>query len=308
MGAQSCAGTIMNALVILAACVSACSAQFYAQPGSVINPAPSTQFHAQDEFGQFSFGHAGGPSARTEARNAYGVTTGSYQYIDANGLLQTVNYVADPVHGFRVAGTNLPVGPAALAAPEVAPLVAPTFNPEPLVAPVFTGVAPEPVEDTPEVAEAKAAHLALLEAANSERKRRDADEEAAVVAAPAIAALPYPYAAGLNLAYAGLPLAAPAVLPAAAAVAHAPIVKSVVETPAAVETEVAATPVISYAAAPAIAAPALSYAAAPAIAAPVATPLAAAAPVAVAAAAPSRDAVLTQIKLNPGHATFYRVD
>merc|ERR1712064_55474 len=97
------------------------------------------------------------------------------------------------------------------------------------------------------------------------------------------------------------------------AVAHAPIVKSVVETPAAVETEVAATPVISYAAAPAIAAPALSYAAAPAIAAPaiaapVATPLAAAAPVAVAAAAPSRDAVLTQIKLNPGHATFYRVD
>merc|ERR1712061_154079 len=91
------------------------------------------------------------------------------------------------------------VGP--LAPPEVAPLVAPTFNPEPLVAPVFTGVAPEPVQDTPEVAEAKAAHLALLEAANAERKRRSADEEeAAVVAAPAIAALPYPYAAGLNLA------------------------------------------------------------------------------------------------------------
>merc|ERR1712145_23877 len=92
----------------------------------------------------------------------------------------------------------------------------------------------------------------------------------------------------------------PAVLPAAAAVAHAPLVKSVVETPATVETEVAATSVISYAAAPAIAAPALTYAAAPAIAAPVATPFA--------AAAPSRDAVLTQIKLNPGHATFYRVD
>merc|ERR1712083_613939 len=64
-----------------------------------------------------------GPSARTEARNAYGVTTGSYQYIDANGLLQTVNYIADPVNGFRVAGTNLPVAgaaPAAAAAPEEA--------------------------------------------------------------------------------------------------------------------------------------------------------------------------------------------
>merc|ERR1711963_429362 len=233
----------MNGFVVLAAAVCATSAQVAVVPGyaGAYNPAPSTQFHAQDEFGQFSFGHAGGPSARTEARNAFGVTTGSYQYIDANGLLQTVNYVADPVNGFRVAGTNLPVGPA-------------------------------------------------------------------VPAAAAIAALPYPYAAGLNLAYAGLPVAAPAVLPAAAAVAHAPLVKSVVETPATVETEVAATPVISYAAAPAIAAPALTYAAAPAIAAPVATPLAAAAPVAVAAAAPSRDAVLTQIKLNPGHATFYRVD
>ena len=142
---------------------------------------------AQDEFGQFSFGHAGGPSARTEARNAYGVTTGSYQYIDANGLLQTVNYVADPVNGFQVAGTNLPVGPAA---PEVAPLAAPVFDLPLPVAP----------EDTAEVAEAKAAHAAALEAAAaaaSERKRRDADEEAA----PAVAALP------LGLPYAGLPLA-----------------------------------------------------------------------------------------------------
>merc|ERR1712045_1080497 len=198
-------GINMNGLVVLAACVCATSAQVLVG-GYVgaINPNPSTQFHAQDEFGQFSFGHAGGPLARTEARNAFGVTTGSYQYVDANGLLQTVNYVADPVNGFRVAGTNLPVGPAVPVAADVEPLVAPTFNPEPLVAPVFTGVAPEPVQDTPEVAEAKAAHLALLEAANADRKRRDAEE--AVVAAPAIAALPYPYAAGLSLAG----LAAPA--------------------------------------------------------------------------------------------------
>merc|ERR1712061_957380 len=110
----------MNALVILAACVSASSAQLLAHPRA-FNPAPSHQFHAQDEFGQFSFGHAGGPSARTEARNAYGVTTGSYQYIDANGLLQTVNYVADDVNGFRVQGTNLPVSPAVPVVPEAEP-------------------------------------------------------------------------------------------------------------------------------------------------------------------------------------------
>merc|ERR1712198_28219 len=275
---SSLCGAIMSRFVVLAACVCASSAQQVLVGGiaGAYNPAPSTQFHAQDEFGQFSFGHAGGPLARTEARNAY-------------GLLQTVNYVADPVNGFRVAGTNLPVGPAVPAA-------------APLEAPVFDLPVPVAVEDTPEVAAAKAEFQAAFDeaaAASAERRKREA-EEVAVAAAPAIAALPYPYAAGLNLAYAGLP--------AAAAVAHAPLVKSVVETPATVETEVAATPVTSYAAAPAIAAPALTYAAAPAIAAPVATPLAAAAPVAVAAAAPSRDAVLTQIKLNPGHATFYRVD
>merc|ERR1711874_221018 len=225
-------------------------------------------FHAQDEFGQFSFGHAGGPSARTEARNAYGVTTGSYQYIDANGLLQTVNYVADPVNGFRVAGTNLPVGPAVPVVPEAEPLVAPTFNPEPLVAPVFTGVAPEPVQDTPEVAEAKAAHLAALEAAEvaaAERKRRDADE---TVAAP-----PDPYAAGLNLA--GLPIAG------------APLNYA----------GLAGVPALTYAAAPAVAAPAVAAPAVAAVAAPVAY-----------AGAPAREATLTTIKLNPGHATFYRVD
>merc|ERR1712002_1426009 len=232
-------GFNMNGLVVLAACVCASSAQVLVGGyAGAINPAPSSQFHAQDEFGQFSFGHAGGPSARTEARNAYGVTTGSYQYIDANGLLQTVNYIADPVNGFRVAGTNLPV---AAAAPEVAPLAAPVFD---LPLPVA-------VEDTPEVAAAKAEFAAAYDAAAAaaaaapeepaaeERKRRDADEEPAVVAA-APAVLPYPFAAayaGLPATYAGLPVAAP-----------------------------------------------------------------------LAAAAPSREAVLTTVKLNPGHAISYRVD
>merc|ERR1739838_864429 len=226
-----------------------------------INPAPSSQFHAQDEFGQFSFGHAGGPSARTEARNAYGVTTGSYQYIDANGLLQTVNYIADPVNGFRVAGTNLPV---AAAAPAVTPLVAPVFD---LPLPVA-------VEDTAEVAAAKAEFAAAYDAAAAapeERKRHAADEVAA-----ASAVLPYPYAGAYGLG-AGLCGGVYAAAPGAivANIAHA------------VPT-VAAT-----------------------YAAPLAAPALAAAPLAAtyaAAAAPSREAVLTTVKLNPGHAISYRVD
>merc|ERR1712227_1153154 len=73
----------------------------------------------------------------------------------------------------------------------------------------------------------------------------------------------------------------------------------------------------TYAAAPAVAATyaaaplAATYAAAPAIAAAPAVAATYAAAPAVAgayAAAPARDAVLTTIKLNPGHATFYRVD
>merc|ERR1712123_322636 len=138
---------------------------------------PSNQFHAQDEFGQFSFGYENINSAKTETRDAFGVTRGSYQYVDANGLLQTVNYIADPVNGFRVAGTNIPVAPSVS---DVALPVAPQVPvAEPLIAPV-------PVLETPEVAAARAEHLAAHEeakAANAaalkdtsvERKKREAE-------------------------------------------------------------------------------------------------------------------------------------
>merc|ERR1712027_94740 len=282
MGSSLC-GDIMNRFVVLAACVCASSAQQVLVGGiaGAYNPAPSTQFHAQDEFGQFSFGHAGGPSARTEARNAYGVTTGSYQYIDANGLLQTVNYIADPVNGFRVAGTNLPV---AAAAPAV----------EPLAAPVFDLPLPVAVEDTAEVAAAKAEFAAAYDAAAAaaaaapeeaaERKRRDADEEEAAPAAALPAVLPYPYAGAYGVGaglFGGVYAAAPGAI--VANIAHA-------------APTVAALPAATYAALPA---------AAP-LAAPVTAPVAVAAP--LAAAAPSREAVLTTVKLNPGHAISYRVD
>ena len=202
-----------------------------------INPAPSTQFHAQDEFGQFSFGYAGGPSAKTEARNAFGVTTGSYQYVDANGLLQTVNYVADPVNGFRVAGTNLPVAPGAPAAPEVTPLVAPVHT-------------LANVEDTAEVAAAKAEFQAAFDAAAAaaaaapeERKKREAEPQVV------LGGLPY---AGLPYAAAALPAAVPALAPVGA-VPHVPTVKSDVVTPAEVSHEV------SHVAVPAVAPLAVGY-------------------------------------------------
>merc|ERR1711909_234743 len=127
-------------------------------PAFVAPTTRTSQFHAQDELGQYNFGYAGGSSSRNEVRDAFGVVRGSYNYIDANGELQTQSYVADAL-GFRVAATNLPVAPKA----EDAPVLA----------------APEPVMETAEVAAARAAHqkafdeaAAAAAAAPDSRKKR----------------------------------------------------------------------------------------------------------------------------------------
>merc|ERR1712096_475874 len=122
-----------------------------------------SQFHAQDEFGNLNYGYANLNSAKQEVGNTYGGVSGGYSYVDANGVLQQVQYVADAA-GFRVADSRLPVAP-------VYNGVAPTFNPELPVAPV----------DTTEVAEAKAAFAEAYAAqeaavaAVAERKKREAE-------------------------------------------------------------------------------------------------------------------------------------
>merc|ERR1712243_525933 len=112
----------------------------------------SSQFQAQDEFGNLAYGYQNINSAKQEQGNAYGGVTGSYTYADEAGV-HTVNYVADDF-GFRVAGDNLPV--------------APVYNAALPVAPVHNAA---PVVDTPEVAEAKAAFFAAFEAEASRTKR-----------------------------------------------------------------------------------------------------------------------------------------
>jgi len=183
-----------------------------AAPAVTYAAAPYTagsQFHAQDEFGNLNYGYANINSVKQEVGNTYGGVTGGYSYVDANGELQQVQYIADGA-GFRVADSRLPVAP-------VYDGVAPTFNPEPLVAPTFNPVLPVAPVDTPEVAEAKAAHLAAVAAAApAERKRREAAFSygfgtAHPTYAYGYAGLPHaaglPYAAGLphaGLGYAGL--------------------------------------------------------------------------------------------------------
>ena len=112
----------------------------------VLTPAvPTThQFHAQDELGQYQFGYTEPQASRVETKTADGVVTGRYNYIDSNGKVQTVEYIADAL-GFRVAGTNLPQ--------------------HHVVAPVHNAELPVPVAETPEVIAAKAAHLQLVQEA-----------------------------------------------------------------------------------------------------------------------------------------------
>merc|ERR1712198_761626 len=114
----------------------------YAAAAPVAAPA-SSQYQAQDEFGNVAYGYQNINSAKQESGNALGGVTGSYTYADEAGV-HTVNYVADAL-GFRVAGDNLPVAPVHAA-----------------VAPVNTLA---PVVDTPEVVEAKAAFFQAYDAA-----------------------------------------------------------------------------------------------------------------------------------------------
>ncbi|KAG8036705.1 hypothetical protein G9C98_004027 [Cotesia typhae] len=79
-------------------------------PNSVVisqRPVHSSLRHTQDSLGQYDYSYTGDTSAKSESRSLDGTTRGAYSYIDANGLLQQVHYIADH-NGFRVLATNLP--------------------------------------------------------------------------------------------------------------------------------------------------------------------------------------------------------
>lgn len=151
---------VYNSPAVTYSAVPAPATVTYTTPALTYAPfATKTQYHAQDELGQASFGYSHPGHARAEVRDAAGGVRGSYAYIGADGKEVRVNYVADSVNGFRVESNALPVGPAV---PEV---------------PVLVG--PAPVQDTPEVAESKAQHAKLVEEAiarNAEADKKDAAE------------------------------------------------------------------------------------------------------------------------------------
>merc|ERR1712086_599657 len=150
VGAQY-AAAYTPALAAVPAAYAAAPVAYAAAAAPIAGPV-SSQFQAQDEFGNLAYGYQNINSAKQEQGNAYGGVTGSYTYADEAGV-HTVNYVADDL-GFRVAGDNLPV--------------APVYNAALPVAPVHIAA---PVVDTPEAMEAKAAFFAAFEAEASRTKR-----------------------------------------------------------------------------------------------------------------------------------------
>merc|ERR1712213_255887 len=128
--------------------VQAAAPVAYAAAPVQVAPAAvqGSQYHAQDDAGQYSFGYNDGSSVKQEIKTADGVIRGAYSYVDADGIVQNVNYIAD-AFGFRVGATNLPVHhvdapveaaapvQAAAAATPVAVAPAPVAAAAPVIAP-----------------------------------------------------------------------------------------------------------------------------------------------------------------------------
>merc|ERR1712130_437809 len=53
-----------------------------------------SQYHAQDEVGQYSFGYNDPNSIRQEIKTADGVVRGAYKYVDTDGLLQNLFHLS----------------------------------------------------------------------------------------------------------------------------------------------------------------------------------------------------------------------
>merc|ERR1712156_139813 len=129
--------------------VQAAAPVAYAAAPVQVAPAAvqGSQYHVQDDAGQYSFGYNDGSSVKQEIKTADGVIRGAYSYVDADGIVQNVNYIADAL-GFRVGATNLPVhhvdAPVEAAAPVQAAAAAPVaVAPAPVTAAASPVIAPE---------------------------------------------------------------------------------------------------------------------------------------------------------------------
>lgn len=72
----------------------------YASADELINTPVNSQYHAQSELGEYSYGFDNPLSSKQEVKTADGVVQGSYSYASPDGRLITNNYISDD-YGFR---------------------------------------------------------------------------------------------------------------------------------------------------------------------------------------------------------------
>ncbi|XP_017080093.2 uncharacterized protein LOC108113898 [Drosophila eugracilis] len=143
-----------------------------------------SQYHTQDEHGQYAYGYMAPLYSKHETRTLDGVVRGTFSHVDANGETQTVDYVAD-AEGFHVTSA-LPNQQPNQETPEVAALRAQhleAHNQAKLRLAGDTSVGPQPVQDTPEVASAKVAFFKRFEAEKL-RNQLLAEKKVLVIAPP----------------------------------------------------------------------------------------------------------------------------
>jgi len=121
-----------------------------------------SQYHTQDEHGQYAYGYTSPLYSKHETRTADGITHGSYSYVDATGKKQTVDYKAD-IDGFRVTASSLQQRPNE-ETPEVAALRAQHLAAHAQAKLRLAGGEAASPQDTPEVAAAKVAFFKRFEA------------------------------------------------------------------------------------------------------------------------------------------------
>ncbi|CAG9762576.1 unnamed protein product [Ceutorhynchus assimilis] len=119
------AGVIPAAPVAYAAAPTAHLA--YAAP---IAKAVVRQAEEYDPNPQYSYGYdiqdalTGDVKSQSESRNG-DVVQGSYSVVDPDGIKRTVEYTADPIHGFNAVVHREPLAVKAVAAPAYAKVAAP---------------------------------------------------------------------------------------------------------------------------------------------------------------------------------------
>jgi len=143
-----------------------------------------SQYHTQDEHGQYAYGYMAPLYSKHETRTLDGVIRGTFSHVDANGETQTVDYVAD-AEGFHVT-SSLPNQQANQETSEVAALRAQhleAHNQAKLRLAGDSSFGPQPVQDTPEVAAAKVAFFKRFEAEKL-RNQLLAEKKVLVIAPP----------------------------------------------------------------------------------------------------------------------------